>query len=322
MKLLTFVLLLTALALPVASSAQGSPNSSDARQDPGDRPLTRDTLSQSDLKRLAEQMDQWTRTERNGTVIPRVAKARTAAMLKVLTVPCEVSEAAYRGTASDRADQHVYEAACKDGMGYLLLLQGSSLRGVSCLAAGNEEPPAKCLLPVNSDSKVMAGSVLARNDIACNVREVQWLGVNAANLEHVQVACESGGGHVLRSPQPGSTGKTDVIGCDEAVKMGVVCKLSAQAPPVAAANADSRPSLEWFKGALSRNGVSCDTKRARIVGRESIKRRYLVEFECSDRPDGLVAFVPSADDLVNKFESMNCALAAGRGIRCELNAKP
>ena len=68
--------------------------------------------------------------------------------------------------------------------------------------------------------------------------------------------------------------------------------------------------------------MSCQTKRARIVGRESIKRRYLVEFECSDRPEGLVAFVPPAGDTVNPFESMSCTSAAERGIRCELSVKP
>jgi hypothetical protein len=75
--------------------------------------------------------------------------------------------------------------------------------------------------------------------------------------------------------------------------------------------------LSWFKEELSRNGVGCETKRARIVGRESIKRRYLVEFDCADRPEGLVAFVPPAGDTAHPFESMTCALAAARGIRCE-----
>lgn len=277
-------------------------------------------MSQADLKRLAEKMDQWNRVDGAG-VPPRVAKVRTAAMLKVLNVPCEVSEAAYRGTASDAADRHIYEAACKDGMGYLLLLQDTSLRGINCLSAEHEEPPAKCALPVNADSKVMAGSVLTRNNIACKVRDVKWLGVSAANLEHIEVACESGGGHVLRSPQPGSNGKQDVVGCDEAAKQGIACRLSPQ-PSSASASTDSRPSLDWFKQALSRNGVSCKTKRARIVGRESTKRRYLVEFECSDRPEGLVAMVPPAGDTVNPFESMTCASAAERGIRCELSVKP
>ena len=321
MKPLAFLSLLTVLAMPAESSAQGSPNSSDARRDPGDRPLTRDTLSQSDLKRIAEQIDQWTRIEGNGTVTPRVAKPRTAAMLGVLKVSCAVSDAAYRGKVP-ATEQHLYEAACEDGMGYLLVLHGTTLTGTSCLATGRDDSPMKCELPANADRNAMAGTVLKRNGVDCKVLGLKWLGTSAANLDHIETACEGGGGYVMRSPQMGSSGKLDVLDCQDAVKHGIACELSRSAPSATASSADTRPTLSWFKEALSRNGVGCASKRARIVGRESVKRRYLVEFECSDRPDGLVAFVPPAGDTVNSFESMNCVSAAERGIRCELLVKP
>ena len=70
MKLLTLLSLLTVLALPVESFAQAG--SQETLVLPAGRNreieiLTRDTLSQSDLKRLAEQIDQWNRVEGNGT---------------------------------------------------------------------------------------------------------------------------------------------------------------------------------------------------------------------------------------------------------------
>jgi hypothetical protein len=274
-------------------------------------------MSQSDLKRLAEKMDQWNRVDGAG-VPPRLAKSRTTAMLAVLKVPCSVTDAAYRGTAPNDAEQRVYEAACEEGMGYLLMLKDTLLTGASCLASGREASPLKCALPANSDGKSMAGSVLNRNNIPCTVREVKWLGTSAAKLDHVEVACEGDISHVVRSPQPGQDGKLEVVSCQDAGKQGIACALSPNAPAAPESIADSRPTLSWFKEALGRNGVACETKRARIVGRESIKRRYLVEFECSDRPEGLVAFVPPAGDTVNPFESMNCASAAERGIQCEL----
>jgi hypothetical protein len=321
MKLLTLLSILIALALPNDSSAQAGavPNTGAAgRQAPAEDMMTRDTLSQSDLKRLAERIDQWTRVEQNGSLSPRLAKSRATAMLGVLKVSCEVSEAAYRGTAPQDAEQHVYEAACKDGFGYLLMLQGSLLTGISCFASGQDESRVACALPANSDSKVMASTVLARNHVQCQVQDLKWLGTSAANLDHIEVACEGGDGFVMRSPPPGSSGKLEVLGCQDAKLQGVVCELSLHAQSARAAVGDSRPTLTWFKEELSRNGVECQSRRARIVGRESIKRRYLVEFECADRPDGLVVFVPPAGDTVNPFESMNCRSAAERGIRCEL----
>ena len=94
----------------------------------------------------------------------------------------------------------------------------------------------KCALPANSDGKVMAGAVLRRNDIECKVRDLKWLGTSAANLDHIEVACEGGGGYVMRSPQPGSSGKLEVLGCQDAIKQGVACELSPNAPSAAAVN--------------------------------------------------------------------------------------
>ena len=321
MKLSTFLTILFVLSFPVDSSAQaggGAAQTATGGHEPAEDIRTRNSLSQSELKRLAEQIDQWRRVEGKGGVPPRVAKSRTAAMLRVLNVSCAVTDAAYRGVAPDNAERHVYEAACNDGLGYLFFLQQETLTGTSCLATGSDESQMKCALPANSDSRIMAGTVLKNSHIQCNVKEVKWLGASAANLDHVEVACESSGGYVMRSPQPGSSGKLDVLSCPDAIKQGITCELSVNAPSATVSTADLRPTLSWFKEVLSRNGVSCQSKRARIVGRESIKRRYLVEFECSDRPEGLIAFVPPAGDTANAFESMSCAVAAERGIRCEL----
>jgi hypothetical protein len=324
MKLLHFLSLFTVLALPVESFAQAGPGNQGAagRREPGVEMLTRDTLTPADLKRIAEQIDQWKRVEGDGSVTPRVAKARTTAMLKVLKVSCGVSDAAYRGTAPGNDARHIYEVACEDRQGYLLMLQDATLSGMSCLATAWDEATVKCALPANADSKAMAGAVLNRNGLECKVRDLKMLGTNTANLDYIEAACESGGGYVIRSPHLGSSGKLDVLGCQDAGKSGVACQLSPQVASAPQSGADSRPTLAWFKEALTRNGLSCQSKRARIVGRESIKRRYLVEFECSDRPEGLVAFVPPAGDTVNSFESINCLIAAERGIRCEFVAKP
>ena len=75
--------------------------------------------------------------------------------------------------------------------------------------------------------------------------------------------------------------------------------------------------MQWFKDALAKNGISCEVKKARVIGRESIKRRYLVEYLCPQQPRGLVAYVPSAGDAVNTFESIDCNAAAERKITCQ-----
>jgi hypothetical protein len=135
----------------------------------------------------------------------------------------------------------------------------------------------------------------------------------------VEVACEESGDYVVRAPRPGHGGTVEVLNCQEVIKAGIRCEFAPSPTSASDTGSDSRPTLSWFKDALLRNGVSCETKRARIVGRESIKRRYLVEFECAGQPQGLVAMVPASGDTVNSFESMNCQTAAGRGIHCQLS---
>ena len=313
-KLLPFLVL---LAMPIEGYAQATRGPGPAPPtEPAEDLRTRNSMSQAEIKRLAEQIEQWKRVEGTG-VPPRVARTRAAAMLRALGVTCIVSDAAYRGPGPAGVAHDIYEASCEDGMGYLLMLQGSELKGLSCLAAGGDESQVKCALPLNADSKVMAGTLLSRNHVDCKVRDMKWLGTSAAGLDHVEVNCEDGAGYVLRSPRLGASGKLEVLSCQEAIKNGVACELSPRDSASTSPGPDSRPSLAWFKEALSRNGVNCENRRARIVGREQLKRRYLVEFECADRPDGLVVFVPSAGDTVNSFESMNCASAAARGVRCE-----
>jgi hypothetical protein len=282
---------------------------------------SRNDMSQSEVKRLAEMIDQWNRVEGKSGVSPRLAKSRVKGMLAVLKVSCEVSDAVYRGKGPGEAAPHIYEAACNEGMGYLLTLLGTSLTGASCLVAGHDGSQVKCALPANSDSKAIASAVLRDKSIRCSVRELKWLGADVATLDHVEASCEEGNGYVVRVPRPGDGRSLDVIPCQDAGKLGVRCELTPTPVAPLSSDAGARPTLAWFKDALVRNGVSCETKRARIVGREAIKRRYLVEFECSDQPQGLVVFVPPAGDTVNSLESMNCLAAASRGINCQFLAE-
>jgi hypothetical protein len=306
------------IALTVLASSAGAqtPPMTRApdRSEPTEDLRTQNAMSQSELKRLGEMVDQWSRVEGKAGVSPREARKRAGQMLEVLEVSCELTDAAYRGTVPGETPAHLYEAACADGMGYLMRLAGDSLSGTSCLSGDELASQVKCALPANFDTRALVAAVLRGRSVPCEVSDVRWSGVDADNRDHVEVACESEPGKVLRYPRPGRRGELQVLGCEEAGSSGVRCQLTASAP---GGGADSRPTLSWFKEALARHGVTCESRRARIVGRESIKRRYVVAFECDGLPEGLIAFVPAEGDTVNAFESINCVTAASRGIHCQ-----
>jgi hypothetical protein len=311
----------------------GPPVSTAATARPVEQSYTNAFISQSDLKEIAEFMDHIRLLERKDLVSPTVAKTRTSKMLKALQVSCELTDAAQQGSGREtiggkQVSIGLYEVSCADGMGYLLSTQAASVSGISCFAAEGSAASnpadaskvgAKCQLAANVDSKLMAAAVVRNVGASCVVRELKWLGQSAAKLDYTEVACNDNKGYVLRTPIPGNQGKIDAVSCQDAVAQGVKCQLTtvavAEAP--SAAGADERPTLQWFKDALIRNGVSCNAKQARIAGREKIKRRYIVEFQCDHQPQGLVVYVPTAVDTTNLFESMDCAAAAIRGITCQ-----
>jgi hypothetical protein len=301
-------------------------------------------MSQGDVTGLADFVDSTRRLEPKDLVSKTQATKRSTVMLKALQIDCQLTDA--RHVASGKAtaggqpvDVGLYEIACGNGMGYLLTLMGlASASGISCFAAsatqqGDVSDPAKvdlkCRLPANESLNTMATKVMRNAGAMCDARDLKWLGQSAEpKVDYTEIACTDGQGVVLRTPTPGSNGKIDVLSCKDAAARGAQCQMSGTAPATAAAAAtpiagasasaaEPRPDLQWFKDALKNNGVSCEVKKARIVGRESIKRRYIVEYQCPQQPRGLVAYVPSGGDAVNPFESIDCDAAAVRKIACQ-----
>jgi hypothetical protein len=297
-------------------------------------------MSQGDVKGLADFVDSTRLLEPKGLVSKAVATRRSTVMLKALQIPCQLTDARHIAagksmTEGKPADIGLYEAACANGMGYLLTMRDlSSASGISCLAASatqSNNPPdpdkvdLKCRLPANENLGGMATTVMRTAGTNCTASKVKWLGESAdPKLDYTEVACDDARGLVLRTPTPGSVGIIDVISCKDAAAHGAKCQLTADGSAAAAAPtaapasaAQTRPPLQWFKDALTKNGVTCDVKKARIMGRESIKRRYIVEYQCPQQPQGVVAYVPSEADTVNPFEWIDCSAAASRNLTCQ-----
>lgn len=331
--------LLAALSMLIGTAlAQRAPPAGGINSPTVPEGQTTNYISQSDLDSLATFVDQTKRLEAKNLKPKSTAIKNSNVMLDALHIACQLTDAQQVGSGKTTAggqlvDIGLYETACANGMGYLLTLVGrDSATGISCLAASATQPgdasdatkvDTKCHLPANQDINALATTVMRNAGTPCDAHGVKWLGQNGPPvLDYTEVACNEGGGFVLRTPAPGSVGAViDVLSCDDAAKHGAKCQMSA--PPAAAAATSAaapdgpRPNLQWFKDVLGKNGISCDVKQARVVGRESIKRRYVVEYQCPQQPQGLVAYVPPPGDTANAFESMDCAAAAVKKIACQ-----
>jgi hypothetical protein len=257
------------------------------------------------------------------------ARKQSQKLIDALSVPCELADAEYAGggeiTANGKLlDIKVYEVACRSGTGYFLVSQPpQNTLAVSCftaeaaresdIAKGLKHDEFTCGLGRFSDVKAMAASVVKGAGAACDVSDYHWVGVSTTNgTEYSEVACANGKGYVVEIPKAGTPAEVSVVDCQEAVKQGVKCKLTAVTMPV---------TLQTFRDALKEHGADCADAEMRYIGRESQGRRYVVELQCPQKPNGLVAFIP-LEDNPKPFETLDCPTAAARSaVKCTLTGK-
>jgi hypothetical protein len=180
--------------------------------------------------------------------------------------------------------------------------------------AKGENSDLRCQLAANKDLKVMAASLISTAGTRCAVSDVRWFGLSASSqTDYSEIACADGAGFLMKIPRTGP-GAVSVMSCQEAAKQGLNCRLT-DAGPV------SMPvTMQTFRDALKQNDVNCEPLHMRMIGRESVAKRYVVEVRCQEQPNGLVAFIPVAGNT-SKFEPLDCAAAIERQIRCELTPK-
>jgi hypothetical protein len=278
------------------------------------------TLSSSDMVKIQDVSD----ADR------AKAKEESAKLIGALDLPCEPTIAAQVGRGKITADGKVvaviaYEVACGNGMGYILVSQGSQKPiATSCFAADatraasiahGDKPNIYCQLEANKDVKVSAASLLTAAGTACTVSGFRWFGISASSQnEYSEVACADGKGYLLKTPQIGASATVSVLSCQDAAKQGLKCRLTDAGPVSAPVTAQT------FRDALKRNGVSCEPTQMRTIGRESVDKRYVVEVQCPEQPKGLVAFIP-LEGNTSQFESIDCAAAVERDIVCKFTPK-
>lgn len=292
-------------------------------------------MSQDQFNKLGEYADtakRLTKGKDKGKTIEQILaedKAAAVALTKTMPLNCDVTDAvlAAEGKATIEGkeyDTHTYEAACTNGLGYFLIaVDGGTPYGFSCLAAeatrkadiaAGRQPGTVCKLPPNLDPLAMTKAVLSRINIPCEVNGLNWLGQNSkSKIEYNEASCSGGTGYILISSLPGQTIVPQAINCHDAALRGLICKLTASGPVV---------TKQTFIDALAEHHVPCSASvdKLHVVGQETAKKRYVVEFVCPEQPTGLVAFIPVADSKA-KFETMDCKSAVKRSVVCKLNAQ-
>jgi hypothetical protein len=289
------------------------------------------TLTQGGTQKVEDYLDRAHILKgRDPAKVRAEAQEESAKLAKAIDLNCEIVDAEPVGRGKTQVGGksvalRVYEIACSNGLGYMVVSRGADAPyALSCFSADTTHAAQVaegrtsdmyCQLPATKDVKAMAASLMSAAGTTCAVRNLKWFGRSAATqTEYAEVVCDDGKGYLLRTAQAGSSAETSVMSCQDAAKKGLKCRLT-DAGPVA-----EPVTLETLKDALARNGVKCSVARIRLVGQESTRQRYVVEVQCPEHPDGLVAFIPLGENT-NKFEAVNCVAAIDRHVVCEFTAK-
>jgi hypothetical protein len=220
-----------------------------------------------------------------------------------------------------RVEVTAYEIACGNGMGYLLASLGDEKpMAISCFAAAatradseskGEKSEVYCQLAANKDLKAMAASLMTTAGTPCPVKNLRWFGLaSSTHTEYTEVECADGKGYLLKAQQIEPSAQISALSCEEAAKQGLKCHLTDGGPVAVPV------TMQSFREALKENGVSCEPTQMRLIGRETVSKRYVVEMQCPDVAD-MVAFIPLEGNF-KKFETLDCGAAKERNILCTL----
>jgi hypothetical protein len=324
MRAAIIVLACVGLAAVGMSRAQNVPN--------GPNPLSQASglpgqMSNLDLSKVRDLLAR----ERMPTAKDKArAKEESGRLASAIELACEPTDAERVGGGKTRTDGkivevNVYEVACRNGTGYFLISQGPQKpTAMSCFAADatraadiaqGGKSDFYCQLPANRDVKAMAASLMTTAGTECSVSNFRWFGLSASShTEYSEVVCADGKGYLLKTPQTGLSAQTSVMTCQEAATFGLKCHLTDGGP------VSTPVTMQTFRDALKQNGVGCEPTQLRVIGREAVDKRYVVEVQCPERPGGIVAFVP-LEGNTKAFEAIDCAGAVERDIRCTFNTK-
>ena len=223
-------------------------------------------------------------------------KAQTQAILSKAGVSCTVQNTKWIGiNPKDRSEG--FEVACAaPSPGYILFVPqtaGAEPHATNCMLQSY-----KCALTSPEQQTAWVKSLAAQSGRSCDVTKSRYVGTDTKdNTSFFEVGCAKGAGFMFAVNAAGAF--KEAIGCADAANLGGGCTLTDKAL-IQASGAES-----WGEK-LKAAGVACNVQQARLIGQMSGKRD-VVEYQCSDRPAGLIVGLPNQagqkPDVVDCFDA-------------------
>lgn len=224
-------------------------------------------------------------------------------------VDCQVTEAANPGLTGE---SQVYEAACAEGPGYILVAS-TPPQAFSCLelagtayTARQRDPAAdvgqQCILPANQNGLAVIGGWARSAGVSCTIDEALAIGKSDANNVVYEVGCAGADGYWLEKVGDQWT----LQDCLQVASVGGTCRFTTAAEQ----NATVQAKLAGTEAA------NCNVQQARLMGSNANGR--FVEVKCAAEGEGYIARIK--DDATQQIYP--CATAQRIGGGCTLTPAP
>jgi hypothetical protein len=241
---------------------------------------------------------------------PEEIRAAAQAQLTAANLSCTLTEAANPGVIGE---SQVYEAACANAEGYILIASTPpqsfsciELAGTAAIARSrdpNADVGQQCVMPANQNSLAIISGWAREAGATCTVDEAQAIGKSDENNMVYEVGCNGADGYWLEKTAAG----WDLKDCLQVNTMNGSCRFTTAAE-----------QAQGFQPKLAgTDAADCTVTQVRMMGQNANGRFY--EAKCSAEGQGYIARVNNEGVTQQVYA---CATAQRIGGGCTLTPAP
>ena len=185
-------------------------------------------------------------------------------LIAASNIPCTMTDSRFiaEGMGNDKIKAKYYEAACKEGMGYVVVAKekAPAPEAYDCFSMGQPGPDGKpgslaCKLPANAKPIEGLQALIAKTGNTCQVSNARLIG-SSPNNTFVELACQGGVGYVFGMARQTNASPVVVSCIDPGAKDNLKCALTDPAQQLATVTAKL----------VAASGKACNVKDRRYVG--------------------------------------------------------
>jgi len=241
---------------------------------------------------------------------PEEIKAAAQAQILAAGATCQVTEAVQPGVSAEQVP--IYEAACAEGPGYILIA-ATPPQAFNCLelagtaaTARMRDPAAdvgqQCVLPANQNGLALISGWAREAGVTCTVDEAVAIGKSGEDNVVYEVGCAGADGYWLEKVGDG----WKLQDCLQVASVGGACRFTT-----------AQEQADGFEAKLAGTEASgCDVAQVRLMGSNANGRFY--EAKCAGS-EGYIARVNTQGVTQQIYP---CATAQHIGGGCTLTPAP